>query len=42
MLFRETVALYCKNRRNTQIHSVFRMQCFGMLKQVEHIITTLL
>jgi hypothetical protein len=25
--------------RNTQIHSVGRMQSFGMLKQVVHIVT---
>jgi hypothetical protein len=26
--------------RNTQIHCVGRMQSFGMLKQVVHIVTT--
>jgi hypothetical protein len=41
MLFKETVAVYCENHtKNTRIHSVGKMQSFGMLTQVVHIVTT--
>jgi hypothetical protein len=40
MLFRETIAVIVRTIWNTQIHSVGRMQKFGMLKQAIHVVTT--
>jgi hypothetical protein len=33
-------AVYCENHTNTQIHCVGRIQCFSILKQVVHTVTT--
>jgi hypothetical protein len=39
MLFGETFAVYCENHTEL-IHCVGRMQSFGVLKLVVHVITT--
>jgi hypothetical protein len=42
MLCRETVAVYCENHTEHQIHSVGRMQSFSVLKQMVHVVTAVL
>jgi hypothetical protein len=41
MLFRKTVAVYCKNHTKHNYILLGRMQSFSMLKQVVHIVTYL-
>jgi hypothetical protein len=41
MLFREIIAVYCDNHMK-RTHSVGRMQSFSVLKQVVHMVTTVL
>jgi hypothetical protein len=39
MLFKENVAVYCENIRNSNIYSVGRIKSFSLLKKVVHIVT---
>jgi hypothetical protein len=40
VLFKETIAIYCENIRNTYVHSTGRIQALVMIMQVAHVATT--